>query len=524
MKFAIIAAGEGSRLAQEGIKQPKPLIPIEGQPMIHRLIDIFMRTGAESITVIINNESPATKEYLQQLQQKYPLELVIKTTAGSMESLFNLIPHLEGESFCLTTVDTIFHEAEFAAFIEYFREMEDEEDGYMAVTDFIDDEKPLYIATDEALTITGYHDEKTTECNYISGGIYCLTPACLDTLKRAQTKGLTRMRQFQKALVEEGKVLKAYPFSKILDVDHAEDIEKAEAFLHGPFPILAISRGQEYSPNKESSDNAIFRRVREELEVRGYPVLPFTEDRFCQHAIFSPACYTMGRSEDTLDVLHILEEEGTRIINTPESIANADRIRTTALLKAAGIPLPVCTLLSTGIPLSKQTPLTYPCWIKRGNGYSQFKSDVVYVESDKEADAVLCNMNSRRVHNAIANAHLPGDLIKFYGVSSETEQIFFHWYYPSPTEGSKFGLEAINGQAHGYHFDEIQLRNLAHQAAHATRLQVYGGDAIVDTEGNIRFIDFNDWPSFSPCRNKAAEAIAKLIIDEYSKSTYVSGY
>jgi hypothetical protein len=32
--------------------------------------------------------------------------------------------------------------------------------------------------------------------------------------------------------VKEGLRLKAYPFSKILDVDHASDIEKAEAFLN----------------------------------------------------------------------------------------------------------------------------------------------------------------------------------------------------------------------------------------------------------------------------------------------------
>ena len=41
MKFAIIAAGEGSRLAQEGITTPKPLIEIQGVPMIERLVKIF---------------------------------------------------------------------------------------------------------------------------------------------------------------------------------------------------------------------------------------------------------------------------------------------------------------------------------------------------------------------------------------------------------------------------------------------------------------------------------------------------
>ena len=39
------------------------------------------------------------------------------------------------------------------------------------------------------------------------------------------------MRKFQRALVSEGMRLKAYPFGKVLDVDHVADIAKAEDFL-----------------------------------------------------------------------------------------------------------------------------------------------------------------------------------------------------------------------------------------------------------------------------------------------------
>ena len=97
-----------------------------------------------------------------------------------MHSFYELSPYLQDDKFCLTTVDTIFREEEFSTFIETFKQSET--DGYMAVTDFIDDEKPLYISTDSALDITGFHDEATPECRYISGGIYCLTPAAVKTL------------------------------------------------------------------------------------------------------------------------------------------------------------------------------------------------------------------------------------------------------------------------------------------------------------------------------------------------------
>lgn len=233
MKFAIISAGEGSRLSQEGVALPKPLVQLNGVAMIDRLIQIFVRNGADKVVVIINNEVPLTKEHLLELQRnsEVPLELVIKTTPSSMHSFYELSKYLDDDKFCLTTVDTIFREEEFAKFIQYFKETD--ADGCMAVTDYIDDEKPLYISTDDTLTITGFHDAATPDCQYISGGIYCLTPPAIRTLHGCMEKGMARMRNFQRQLVTDGLKLKAYPFKKIVDVDHAEDIVKAEAFLNG---------------------------------------------------------------------------------------------------------------------------------------------------------------------------------------------------------------------------------------------------------------------------------------------------
>ena len=233
MKFAIISAGEGSRLSQEGVALPKPLVQLNGVAMIDRLIRIFMENGADEIVIIVNELNPMTKEHLLALkaQTNLPLQIVVKTTPSSMHSFYELSPYLDGDKFCLTTVDTIFREDELAEFIRFFKASD--ADGCMAVTDYIDDEKPLYISTDGQLDILGFHDERTEDCKYISGGIYCLTPPAIRTLQGCMDKGMARMRNFQRQLVADGLKLKAYPFKKIVDVDHAEDIAKAEAFLRG---------------------------------------------------------------------------------------------------------------------------------------------------------------------------------------------------------------------------------------------------------------------------------------------------
>ena len=105
-------------------------------------------------------------------------------------------------------------------------------DGLMGVTDYIDDEKPLYVGTTDGMDITGFFDTCDNP-KFISGGIYGLTPKSIDTLRRCIERGDSRMRNFQRALVTDGLKLKAYGFSKVLDIDHASDIQKAEEFLKG---------------------------------------------------------------------------------------------------------------------------------------------------------------------------------------------------------------------------------------------------------------------------------------------------
>lgn len=234
MKYAIIAAGEGSRLAQEGIVSPKPLVKVDGEMLIDRLIRVFMANGASEIDVICNEQMKAVAEHLEEIKAKgnVPLRFIVKSTPSSMHSLWELSSWLVNEPFVLTTVDTIFREDEFTTYISRFESLVEsgQADCLMGVTDYIDDEKPLYVDVDKDLHITGFLDS-CDHPKYISGGIYGLTPVSLVTLRRCFERGESRMRNFQRALVNDGLRLQAWSFSKILDVDHASDIQKAEAFI-----------------------------------------------------------------------------------------------------------------------------------------------------------------------------------------------------------------------------------------------------------------------------------------------------
>ena len=230
MNYAIIAAGQGSRLAQEGANVPKPLVTLNGEPLIGRLLRIFTQNNAESISVIVNEEAKEVSSYLESLAVDCELNVVVKTTPSSMHSFYELSKVMKQGRFCLTTVDTVFREDEFAEFIKIFEELE-EYDGLMAVTPFVDDEKPLYVEVDEDKNIKAFLDERASEGLLVSGGVYALGDEAREVLADCVEKGVHRMRNYQRALLMSGLKLKAHSIDKIIDVDHVSDIASAEELL-----------------------------------------------------------------------------------------------------------------------------------------------------------------------------------------------------------------------------------------------------------------------------------------------------
>ena len=239
--FGIIAAGDGNRIKEEGSLLPKPLINIQGTPMIGRLISIMEDCGANSVSIIVNSDMPEVWDYLQkQVPTTHcELKMISKKTPSSMHSFYELLNLMKPEDkFIVTTVDTIFRKDDFKKYVDYFRNAPKEIDGVMGVTSYIDDEKPLYVEVNSDMRVLSFKDTipQLIDSDYeqpifISAGIYGLRKSALPILEKCVSSGINRMRNFQRKLVDNGLNLKAYPLGKVLDVDHLSDIDKANAFL-----------------------------------------------------------------------------------------------------------------------------------------------------------------------------------------------------------------------------------------------------------------------------------------------------
>ncbi|MCC8175171.1 MAG: hypothetical protein LUC85_04920 [Bacteroidales bacterium] len=275
--------------------------------------------------------------------------------------------------------------------------------------------------------------------------------------------------------------------------------------------IAGIMRAGAYSPNHIGNDAAIFNGVVDQLRKRGSEVNVYSEEQLMAGAVTEPIIVNMCREAKSIALLQQYEDEGRLVINSGYGIENCTRERMTRILLGSNIPYPESLTVNTDEVVKGQLIKAKftQCWIKRGDGHAQHKEDVSYVRHPEEAQEVLQEYFLRGIKRAVINRHLVGDLIKFYGVAGTP---FFYWFYPFDLGHSKYGHEAINGKSQGIEFDLNHLKAIVQAASDAVDVKIYGGDAIVSPDGTISIIDFNDWPSFAPCRVEAAPYIAKCII------------
>lgn len=275
--------------------------------------------------------------------------------------------------------------------------------------------------------------------------------------------------------------------------------------------IAGVMRAGAYSPNHIGNDAAIFNAAAEHLRKRGCEVTIYSEEEFIKGELSENIIVNMCREVDSIAKLKKLEERGALVINSGYGIENCTRERMTRLLVGSKVPYPESLIVNTNEavkPALKKANFT-SCWIKRGDFHAMHKEDVSFCRHIEEAQDVLQEYFYRGIKRAVINRHLNGDLIKFYGVSGTP---FFYWFYPFDLGHSKYGHEAINGKSQGLKFDEDYLKSICQQASDVLDVKIYGGDCIVSADGEIQIIDFNDWPSFAPCRMDAAPYIAKCVL------------
>lgn len=208
---------------------------------MERTIRNLAAGGVTEVAYIVNEAiSEVVLPRVQEMGLPVELRPLVKTTESSMHSVHELGKVIGDQRFVLCTVDSIMLPSDAKGFIKAFGQGADL-DLLLSYTDFIDDEKPLYIGVseqDQRVTALG---EDAKESPFCTMGLYGLTPSVLPLLQLAVDRGVQKLRNFLGlVLQDDDKKVNGFRLSKAVDVDRPEDREVAEAFCkeHGLLPSM----------------------------------------------------------------------------------------------------------------------------------------------------------------------------------------------------------------------------------------------------------------------------------------------
>lgn len=231
---AILAAGSGERLRKAVAGLPKPLVELGGDTLLGRQARAMIDAGVHPLMAVINSE---TAELIEARGVELPseLELRVRDTANSMETLFAVGEILHAGRCLLATVDAILPRPEFKRFALRASELtalKGPLDGALGVVRWRGDRRPLFAEVGEDGLIGALGDRKTP---WVTAGVYLFSTAIFRFVDQARIARLGAMREFLALLVNSGMRVAAIELADAIDIDEAQDLQAASAMLatHG---------------------------------------------------------------------------------------------------------------------------------------------------------------------------------------------------------------------------------------------------------------------------------------------------
>lgn len=273
--------------------------------------------------------------------------------------------------------------------------------------------------------------------------------------------------------------------------------------------IAGVMRSGVFSPNHIGNDATIFNLVMDQLRKRGFLIDVYTEEQFATADITQPVVVAMCREPRNIERCQRLEDEGRIVVNSGYGIENCARGRMARIFEVGALPFPETYVVDTDEVVKDRLVRAgfSGCWVKRADIHTQHREDVSFARHPQEAQEIVQEFFLRGIKTAIISRNAEGRLIKVYGVAGSS---FFRWIDPFDAGYPRIAMPAEAKAA--MEVDTEALNRLCLRAAELLDVKIYGADCMIAPDGKISMINFNDWPSFAPCRAEAASAIARSIV------------
>lgn len=246
---AVLAAGLGTRI--KDISEYKPLLKVNGEALISRLVNSFSNNFSEIICFFNEHALEVQSEIKKAISidehgnhGNSKVHLFYKNTESSMHTLYEVMKRAKSVSptathLFVSMVDTILRPSDFQHFVKHTAKLKSNECSVL-ITSYIEDEKPLVVNLDFENKLNSYENGarvisfggQPQNGAFITSGMYCFSMKVFDLLETEILSGSFHMRHFLGKLAKSNDFIVRYNHvDKTLDVDRKEDLSSAEKFL-----------------------------------------------------------------------------------------------------------------------------------------------------------------------------------------------------------------------------------------------------------------------------------------------------
>ncbi len=181
MKTVILAGGLGSRISEETMMKPKPMIEIGGKPILWHIMKIYSFFGINDFIICCGYKGDKIEEYFLENKESWNVSCVdtgLETmTGGRLKRVQKLID----DTFCFTYGDTL-NDLNIKKLIEFHKE----QDRLATVTACKPPEKYGILEIKEGKVIN-FEEKPTREEVWVNGGFFVLEPDIFDYIKNDST-------------------------------------------------------------------------------------------------------------------------------------------------------------------------------------------------------------------------------------------------------------------------------------------------------------------------------------------------
>jgi len=199
MKAVLLAGGLGTRLSEETVLRPKPMIEIGGKPILWHIMKIYAAHGVNDFIVCLGYKGYMIKEYFanyflhssdvtfdlasnrMEIHQNSaePWRVTLLDTGESTQTggrLRRVARHLDGQDFCMTYGDGV-ADIDISALIAQHRQS-----GRLATVTAVQPPGRFGSLELTGNQVEGFREKPPGDGGWINGGFFVLSPKVIDLL------------------------------------------------------------------------------------------------------------------------------------------------------------------------------------------------------------------------------------------------------------------------------------------------------------------------------------------------------